>query len=77
MNDAQKIFNYFDPDQDDKVTLLELKRMGASLGENLTHDEYADMFRRADLDGDGFVTVQDFYNILTGKVYYDWRSILL
>lgn len=71
MNDAQKIFSYFDPDADDKVTLLELKRMGASLGENLTDEEYADMFRRADLDGDGFVTVEDFYNILTGKVYYD------
>jgi hypothetical protein len=29
------------------------------------------MFRRADLDGDGFVNQEDFYNILTGKVYYD------
>lgn len=29
------------------------------------------MFRKADLDDDGFVTTEDFYNIMTGRVYYD------
>jgi Ca2+-binding EF-hand superfamily protein len=30
------------------------------------------MFRKADLDEDGFVTFEDFYNMMTGRVYYDW-----
>lgn len=34
------------------------------------------MFTKADLDDDGFVTADDFYNIMTHRVYWDqWRSI--
>lgn len=29
------------------------------------------MFKKADLDDDGFVTEEDFYNIMTHKVYWD------
>ena len=29
------------------------------------------MFHKADLDDDGFVTAEDFYNIMTGKVYWN------
>ncbi len=33
------------------------------------------MFKKADLDDDGFVTFDDFYNIMTGKVYWDWKFL--
>jgi hypothetical protein len=29
------------------------------------------MFVKADLDDDGFVTADDFYNIMTHRVYWD------
>lgn len=29
------------------------------------------MFVKADLDDDGFVTVDDFYNIMTHRVYWE------
>ena len=29
------------------------------------------MFNKADLDDDGFVTGDDFYNIMTHKVYWE------
>ena len=29
------------------------------------------MFAKADLDEDGFVTLEDFYNIMTHRVYWD------
>ena len=29
------------------------------------------MFTKADLDDDGFVTSDDFYNMLTNKVYWE------
>ena len=38
----------------------------------MTDAEVQDMFKRADTDDDGFVTFEDFYNIMTGKVYWDW-----
>jgi centrin-1 len=41
------------------------------LGEDLNDDEINDIFRRADLDDDGFVTGDDFYNIMTHKVYWE------
>jgi len=33
------------------------------------------MFVKADLDDDGFVTGDDFYNIMTHKVYWDQWSM--
>lgn len=33
------------------------------------------MFAKADLDDDGFVTAEDFYNIMTHRVYWDnWND---
>lgn len=29
------------------------------------------MFAKADLDDDGFVTADDFYNMMTHRVYWD------
>lgn len=54
-----------------KITVHELKKIGQELGENLSEDEWNHMFNKADLDDDGFVTGDDFYNIMTHKVYWD------
>ena len=45
--------------------------MGKELGENLTDEEWDHVFTKADLDDDGFVTADDFYNIMTHKVYWE------
>lgn len=37
----------------------------------MTEEEIKDMFNRADLDDDGFVTQDDFYNMMTHRVYWD------
>jgi len=54
-----------------RITWDELKRVAVDLGEDVTDDDVRKMFAKADLDGDGFVTFEDFYNIMTNKVYYD------
>ena len=41
------------------------------MGEDLTDEEIEKMFVKADLDDDGFVTSDDFYNIMTHRVYWD------
>jgi Ca2+-binding EF-hand superfamily protein len=54
-----------------RITWDELKRVALDLGDDLNDDEVKKMFRKADLDEDGFVTFEDFYNMMTGRVYYD------
>ena len=47
--------------------------MAQDLGEDLSEEEIQHMFTKADLDDDGFVTAEDFYNIMTHRVYWDGR----
>ena len=51
--------------------MLELKKVAQDLGEDLNEEEIQHMFSKADLDDDGFVTAEDFYNIMTHRVYWD------
>ena len=51
--------------------MQELKKVAQELGEDLTEDELSHIFTKADLDEDGFVTSDDFYNIMTHKVYWE------
>jgi Ca2+-binding EF-hand superfamily protein len=54
-----------------KITTHELKKVAKDLGEDLNDEEIEKIFVKADLDDDGFVTPDDFYNILTHKVYWE------
>lgn len=60
-----------------KITTHELKKVAKDLGEDLNDEEIEKIFVKADLDDDGFVTADDFYNILTHKVYWEQWSILI
>jgi len=51
--------------------VAELKKVAKELGEDLTDEELDKIFVKADLDDDGFVNSDDFYNILTHKVYWE------
>jgi len=57
----------------------ELKKVAQELGEDLTEEELIHIFSKADLDEDGFVTADDFYNIMTHKVYWEqwFRNLYL
>ena len=56
---------------------MELKKVAQDLGEDLTEEEIEKMFVKADLDDDGFVTGDDFYNIMTHRVYWEQWMIHL
>lgn len=68
--EIEKIFAFFDANNNGKVSWTELKIVANFLGEEMSDDELKEMFLKADLDDDGFVTVDDFYNIWTGQGYY-------
>lgn len=65
--ETDKIFNLFDSDKKGKISLKDLKRMAKELGETMTDEELAELIERGDSDGDGLVTADDFYNIMTKK----------
>ena len=48
-----------------------MRKVGQELGEEFTEDDLLRWFRNADLDDDGFVTQDDFYNMMTHRVYWD------
>lgn len=63
----QRIFNLFDDDKTGAISLKNLKRVSKELGETLTDEELRDMIDRADSKGDGEISFEDFYTIMTKK----------
>merc|ERR1719331_1959150 len=64
-----KIFQLFDDDKTGHISLKNLKRVAKELGETMSEDELREMIERADSNGDGQITLEDFYNIMTKKTF--------
>ena len=67
--DINKVFRLFDDDKTGFITIKNLRRVARELGETMTDEELMEMIERADTDGDGQVTPEDFYNIMTKKAF--------
>ncbi|CCF75287.1 Caltractin ICL1c [Babesia microti strain RI] len=65
----QKIFNLFDDDKTGSISFKNIKRVAKELGENISDQELRDMINKADSNGDGELSFDDFYNIMTRKVF--------
>jgi len=64
-----KIFALFDDDKTGQISIRNLKRVAKELGETMSDEELREMIERADSDGDGEISVQDFYTIMTKKTF--------
>ena len=67
--DIKKVFRLFDEESKGVITLKSLRRVAKELGETMEENELQEMIERADSDGDGNVTFDDFYNIMTKKTF--------
>ena len=67
--DINKVFRLFDDDKTGFISIKNLRRVARELGETMTDEELMEMIERADSDGDGQVTPEDFYNIMTKKAF--------
>lgn len=67
--DIKKVFRLFDEESRGVVTLKSLRRVSKELGETMEDNELQEMIDRADSTGDGNVTFDDFYNIMTKKTF--------
>jgi centrin-1 len=66
--DIRSIFTLFDLDKTGYINIKNLKKIAKDLGETCADDELLDLIVKADSDGDGQVSFDDFYNIMTKKV---------
>ena len=65
--DIERVFKLFDDEKTGLISIKNLRRVAKELGE--TMDDNQEMVERADSDGDGLVTLEDFYNIMTKKTF--------
>lgn len=63
------VFSAFDPKFTGKFSIYDLKDTIRGIGEDISDEDVEKMFRAADEDEDGYVTGEDFYNIVTRKAY--------
>uniref|UniRef100_A0A7S3N7S7 EF-hand domain-containing protein n=1 Tax=Euplotes harpa TaxID=151035 RepID=A0A7S3N7S7_9SPIT len=67
--DISKVFRLFDDDGTGLITIKNLRRVARELGETMTEEELQEMIDRADSNGDGGVSPDDFFNIMTKKTF--------
>jgi Ca2+-binding EF-hand superfamily protein len=67
--DIRKVFDLFDDEKTGYITLQNLKRVSKELGETMTEAELMEMIERADTDNDGKISPEDFYKVMTTKIF--------
>ena len=65
--DLERVFKLFDDDRTNYISVENLKRVARELGEDISDEELTEIVQRADLDGDGKLTFEDFYNVIVKK----------
>lgn len=68
-DDILKVFRLFDDDDSGFISLQNLERVARELGETMSPQELNEMIQRADLDGDGVISEDEFVNIMTKKTF--------
>ena len=63
-----KIFALYDDERTGYISVKNLKRVAADLGENVSNEELDELIARADTDCDGLVSEEEFYTILTRPI---------
>eukprot|EP01083_Nonionella_stella_P227837 807999_1 len=63
-DDIQKAFKVFDKGNRGKIGINELREIMLGLGEDLSDEQLNIMIKEIDSDGDGYVTYEDFKNVM-------------
>ena len=67
--DLERVFKLFDEDRNGEITVENLRRVAKELGEDIPDDELNEIIMRADLDGDGKLSFDDFFAVITKKTF--------
>ena len=58
----KRAFEYFDVDKNGKVELFELSKSCKEMGTEIPNQKLVEMFKSADVNGDGFIDYKEFKN---------------
>ena len=72
-----KVFAIYDEERKGYLTADDLVRVAQTLGENISAEEISELIRRADSDHDGVVSEEEFYNIMTRKLWVIGLSFVI
>ena len=62
--EIMKIFRLFDDDDTGKISIKNLRRVAAELGESIPDDELQALISEADKTGDGLISQDEFYRVM-------------
>ena len=68
--DVRRIFRKYDKTNKGFINYKDLKEKNEELNENIDEDTIKEIVKRTDSNMDGKISFEDFYNVLTRKVYY-------
>ena len=60
--EIQEAFEFFDKDNDGKISCKEFKQMLVKLSDEYKEKDVDELFKLVDLDLDGYITIDDFIN---------------
>ena len=74
-DDLRRVFKLFDEERDNQISVENLKKVARELGEDISDEELNEIIKRADLDGDGKLGFEDFYQVITKKTFA-WSNFI-
>ncbi|XP_042511109.1 calmodulin-like protein 30 [Macadamia integrifolia] len=66
--DIRNAFHMFDLDGNGKISVEEVQEMLRRLGESCSHKDCMEMVRGVDTNGDGFIDMDEFINMMTNSL---------
>jgi Ca2+-binding EF-hand superfamily protein len=63
--EAQEAFTVVDLDNDGMITPAELQHLWKRLGDPISEQQLADIFAKADTNGDGLISLEEFVELVT------------
>ena len=72
--DLYDAFRFFDRDGNGFISLAELRYVMTKMGQEIANEEFEQMIKEADLDGDGLVDYREFVKMLTGKEWFEEKD---
>lgn len=72
-----KVFAMYDDEKTGFLSAKNLRRVAEQLGESITEQEIQELIARADLDQDGLISEEEFYALMTKKVWEGMIDVYL
>merc|ERR1712224_1053412 len=67
--ELERVFKLFDTDGTGQISVANMRAVADQVGDQVSDDELGDIVLKDDMNNDGQLTFEDFYNVLTKKSF--------